>query len=236
LAGQSSQAILEAAERLNNAAVWRVVLELLPKADIGKAFHGADSRRWEKLVASALEGPKEIEAAADRLLSEVAVGGVGGAGAGKERARYYGRFLRPTLGEIIGMPVGEEDILLDQLRSGAPELEALVRENIWTARDFARVPKSYLTESFKRLANDRLLLLFLAMPPNLSGPLMELVPAGNKRIILADSIKKSLATSDDVQKGKAVQFARHYFEQLRQEALAGNFKLAEAGFDVQAAA
>ena len=220
-----SKQLAEAARQLNTPASWRILSEFASKEELEKVLAELPTEQWQTIVQGAALDSESISITADQILSRLSEASDA---VSDERSSFYSKtLLDPVLRSLSEKEFGKEEEFLDQVGSQAPELIAMVHERFWTPRDLDRVPESVLTQLMKKIRNEQRVALLYALPEAYSQRLQELLPQGNVRTIVMDQLARAKQRNNPNELRDAVLASREILENLRQQHMAGVFKLTD---------
>jgi hypothetical protein len=232
LSTASPDELYRVAEQVNDPAVWRVVLEFLPKEKILGAMKASDTGLLQKVVAGGDPDATTLQQAAVRIIRELGEAKAQDSSrstAADDRKRFYANILlEPAIDSVLAKPLGEDDTFLDELSQMAPDFVELLRKKVWTPRSLGRVTNVALKEAFAPLSPAQKTALLLALPAEHSQRLEAFMPDGTGRTIVLDQLRKARERSDLAEFEAAGRLAREFLDFLRRQVEAGKIVLEES--------
>ena len=217
----SESELLEAAKKLNQPMVWKIIFEILPQERSQFLVAQLDEKDMQVIFKKENLKKSEIIKLAQQLLVTCTK-----LDSFSTEKMDMG-ILRPIMTILESKRPGEDDKYLESLSEYSAEIIPLVQANIWTAKMIREVPEDVLREKFSTLDIDQKSGLLLGFKDLFGEMFLGFVQDPKLKLILSDKIKSSEKVTPEVTKD-AYRTCRSFLTELKRDHDQGMYELSKA--------
>jgi hypothetical protein len=210
--------LLEAAKKLNQPMVWKIIFEILPQERSQFLVAQLDEKDMQVIFKKENLKKSEIIKLAQQLLITCT-----NLDTFSSEKMDLG-ILRPIMSILESKKPGEDDKYLESLSEYSAEIIPLVQANIWTAKMIREVPEEVLRQKFTLLEIDQKSGLILGFKDLFGEMFLEFVQDPKLKVILSDKFKSSEKVSPEVTK-EAYRTCRSFLTELKRDHDQGMYEL-----------